>query len=357
MSRQAHISVRELASRLEVSVATVSRALNNHPGVAPETRTRVLELADRTGYMPRVGQRMTKLIGLVYPSQIVRPDLSSFEATLLSGILEGTNELSYDVTLINIERDKADSESYTQFFRRKGVRGVIVRNIVPGGDTADEIADEGFPCIMVADRSEHPEVSFLCCDSSHDSRRAVEHLARLGHQRIAMVTHSVLDSDHLDRFGGYREAIERSGLEYDDELMLKLPAGIESGAVALDRLLSMANPPTAAYIADPLTTVGALNHCLELGIQVPSQFSIVGFDDSDVRLHTFPQYTAVCQDAHMLGREAASWLSRTLDGMTSEPLREMRPTTLSFNQSTAVAPRVAARIETHVHRNGNHQQG
>lgn len=337
-------SIRELALELGVSTATVSRALNNNPSVSEETRTRVLELADQAGYMPRVGQRFRNVVGLVYPSNPVTPEFGSFESALLTGVMKGLDADRYDLALIDIQRDRAKSESYTQFFRRKGVRGVIIRPVSPEPTIADAIADEGFPCVMVADRSDHPNIGFICSDSGRDSFRAVDHLVHLGHQRIALVCHAVLDSDHRDRVEGYRRALAEHGIERDESIELFLPASMEGGAQAIDRLLSHENPPTAIFITNPVPTVGALHRCLELGIRVPDDLSIVGFDDSDVRSRTFPKFSAVCQNAEQFGYDAARWLTRRLEGTETGVIRVHRPTTLQFNRSTGPAPERPIRL-------------
>lgn len=343
--RESTISVRQLASRLGVSTATVSRALNNHPSVAPQTRARVLELADATGYMPRVGQRHSTNIGLVYPSHPVTPEFGSFESALLSGIMRGLAEHRYDLSLIEVDRDRAHDESYTQFFRRKGVRGVIVRTIGPDAALAEAIAAEGFPSIVVADRSDEPNVNFICSDSLRDSQRAVDHLIQLGHRRIALVVHTILDSDHLDRIEGYERALSVHGIELDESIVIRQPAGMEGGRRALVQMLSHADAPTSVFCTNPLTTVGLLHACLELGISVPNQLSVIGFDDSDTRYHTFPRYTAVCQEASQFGYEASRWLTRSLEGVEVAPMQAHRPTTLSFNQTTAPAPAKPARLD------------
>ncbi len=344
--RDRTISVRKLASKLGVSTATVSRALNNHPSVAPRTRARVLELADATGYMPRIGQRHSTNIGLVYPSHPVTPEFGSFESALISGIMRGLAEHRYDLSLIEVDRDRAADESYTQFFRRKGVRGVIVRTIGPDARLAEAIAAEGFPSIVVADRSDEPNVNFICSDSGRDSHRAVDHLIQLGHRRIALVVHTVLDSDHLDRIEGYNRALERHGIPHDESLVIRHPAGMEGGSRALSSILSHDDPPTAVFCTNPLTTVGLLHRCLELRIAVPDQLSVIGFDDSDTRYHTFPRYTAVCQEADQFGYEASRWLTRSLEGIETGPMRVHRPTTLSFNQTTAPVPAEVVRLSS-----------
>jgi DNA-binding LacI/PurR family transcriptional regulator len=106
----------------------------------------------------------------------------------------------------------------------------------------------------------------------------------------------------------------------------------------LTRLLDQDSPPTGIFFTNPLSTVGALHHCLQLGIRVPKDLSVVGFDDSDIRLRTFPRFTAVCQDARSLGVEASRWLTRSLTGEAVGSFREIRPTSLSIHDSTAFPP-------------------
>lgn len=327
-----------------MSTATVSRALNNNPAVSEETRARVLELADQAGYMPRVGQRFRNVVGLVYPSNPVLPEFGSFESALLTGVMKGLDADRYDLALIDIQRDIAKGESYTQFFRRKGVRGVIIRPLSPEPTIAEAIADEGFPCVMVADRSDHPNIGFVCSDSGRDSCRAVDHLIHLGHRRIGLVCHTVLDTDHRDRVDGYHRALKDHGIDPDRELELYLPASMEGGAQAIDRLLAMEHPPTAIFLTNPVPTVGALHRCLELGIRVPDDLSIVGFDDSDVRSRTYPKFSAVCQNAEQFGYDAARWLTRRLEGTETGVIRVHRPTTLQFNRSTGPAPEHPTRL-------------
>lgn len=327
-------SVRAIADELGISVATVSRALNNHPGVSDETRRRVLVTADKSGYRPSVGRKPTNIIGLAYPDEPVKADFGAFEAALLAGVLQGVSERHFDLTFINVHRDKHCDETYEQFFNRKGVRGVILRSL-DDSRLAEEIAGDGFPGILVADRSNDPLVSYIDSDSRRTSQAAVEHLLDLGHRRIGLGIHRVADSDHRDREAGYRRALEKAGVEIDESLIVRAEASPEGGALMLHTLLDQEHPPSAVYFTNPLSTVGALHRCLQLGIRVPKDLSVVGFDDSDIRLRTFPQFTAVCQDAKALGIEAARWMTRMLSGEASGVFREVRPTTLAVHESTA----------------------
>jgi DNA-binding LacI/PurR family transcriptional regulator len=337
-------SVREIAKLAKVSVATVSRALNNHPDVDPLTRDRVVAAANQTGYAPSVGKRMTTVIGLVYPGEPVKADYGAFDAALLTGILRGVSEHKFDVKLVNLQRDKSADETYTQFFLRKGLRGLIVRTYDSTRYVCQAIAAEGFPSVVVADRFEDPKVNFICCDSRDDSRRAVGHLIHLGHRRIACAVHNIPDTDHKDRREGYAQALAEHGIPVDPSLTYEIVASFEGGNAAINRIMGQPKPPTAIFFTDALATVGAMRRCQELGIDIPRDLSVIGFDDSDIRHHAWPPFSAVCQDARMLGEEAAIWLTRSLLGHAESRMRVVRPTMLEINLSTAPPARDRFRI-------------
>lgn len=337
-------SIREISRQAGVSVATVSRVLNNSARVDPQTRLQVLAVVASSGYIKTVGRQATTVVALLYPDEQVRADYGAFEAAILAGILRGVTEQRFDLSILSLQRDKDPSESYTQFFRRKQIRGVLLRSFAHTRHACEAIAGEGFPAVVIADRFDNPAVNFVCCESRQDSRRAVEHLVGMGHRRVAIAMHEVPDTDHSDRLAGYEDALREAGIPVDPAMRVQMIANPEGGANAVTRFLSLRDPPTALFLTDPLATLGALRRCQELGVKVPTEFSIIGFDDSDIRTHTFPRLSAVVQDAEMLGFEAARWLTRFLAGIGEQSLRASRSTRLEINQSTSVPPEVPVRV-------------
>lgn len=336
-------SVRQIASELGVSVATVSRAMNQRAGVSEDTRKRVLMAADKHHYRPSMGRKPTNVIGFVYPNEPVHSDIGDFEAALLSGILRGVYEKNHDLTFISAARDKHIDETYTQFFHRKGVRAIIMRSL---GDTSlvERITAEEFPILLVADRSDDPRVNYIDSISDDTSRQAVEHLIELGHKRIGLAMHNVVDTDHQDRKRGYVEALAKVGLAIDDDLMVEAEANTAGGEAMLTRLLTLTDPPTAVYFTNPMSTIGALHRCLQLGLKVPRDLSIIGFDDSITRYQSFPRYTAVCQNAVSLGEEAARWITRAAQAESTEVFRKVLPTTFEVLDSTTFASVTPVRL-------------
>ncbi|MEL7474554.1 MAG: LacI family DNA-binding transcriptional regulator [Planctomycetota bacterium] len=340
-------TIREIAKNTGVSVATVSRALNHDSAVSREMRQRVLSEAERLGYSLPSADRRTTRIALAYPGTPVRLEYASFDASVVSGMLSAASAERFEASVLDIASLHQDSESYTQMFRRIGVSGVVLRTYADKRGVCEAIADEDFPAVVLADRFENPRVNYVAFDSSEDTRLAVEHLIHLGHRRIALVVHSVADSDHQDRRRAYEEALAEAGLGPHPELTIEIVSDVEGGASALSRLLSLPRPPTAVVFTDPLSTVGGLRRAIELGLRVPEELSIVGFDDGELRKLTHPVYTAICQDSWSLAYNATRWLAGELRRREHKSLRELRRTHFEVNSTTCAPPARPVRISPH----------
>jgi DNA-binding LacI/PurR family transcriptional regulator len=334
-------SVRAIAQQLKVSPATVSRVINNHPDVDETTRERVLAAINQAGYFPSTGRLQTNVLALAYPDDPVKTEYGSFEPALLAGIMRGMDEHQFDLKLLSIRRDKTPDETYTQFFLRKGVRGVVMRVFRHNRAIISRIAAERFPCVVIAEQFDDADINFIRSDSYPASRRAMEHLLALGHRRIALAIHHVSDSDHMDRRRAYDDAIVNAGLKIDQRMIFEVSAGFNAGEQVLDSMLMMPGKsrPTAVFATNPMTALGVMRRAQERGVSIPRDMSLVGMDDSDTRLHTWPRMTAVCQDATMLGYEAAHWLTRRLQAgersSTNATMRRLMQTTFEVNGTTA----------------------
>jgi DNA-binding LacI/PurR family transcriptional regulator len=303
-------TIRQVAEKAGVSIATVSRVINNNSSVTDEIRKKVQEAINRCGYVPSVGRRTTSFLALVYAGPVSLG--SPYDAALVEGMVEAMDSTDLDLVILNPRRDKSLDETYTQYFLRKGVRGVILRSTVDGRPVCREIADEKFPAIVVGDHFDHSGLSFVYADSTAPSRQAIEHLLTLGHRRIAFASNEYEDGDHVDRFTAYRETLEANGLEFDNSLVFRVPARRPSGAQLLRNLMSVPSPPTAVYITDPPVAIGLINESKSIGMDIPGDLSVVGFDDHDSRGFVYPRMTAVCQDARQLGSEAFRELAQAV---------------------------------------------
>ncbi len=345
-------SVREIAEAAGFSITTVSRVLNNDPSVNSKTRKNILAIANRTGYVANVGKRATNLLGFCYTGS--RTLSHPFDAAVLEGLARGASELHFDVMLLNLRRDKRPEETYTQFFMRKGVRGAVIRTMHDTRDICIEIAKEGFPTMVISERFDEDFISCIDCDSKPDSIRAVEYLIRLGHRRIAFAMHNMPDRDHMDRLEGYHTALAAADVPLDESLVLRLPYTLTGGASVMQILMGRTDPPTAIYFADPMLAVGAFKQAQEMGIRIPEDVSIIGFDDTNIRHSVHPTMTSICQDAGTLGLEAARQLATILTVPGNRCYQGTVPTFFEVHESTAPPGKEKLGVLGNGHRNGLH---
>jgi DNA-binding LacI/PurR family transcriptional regulator len=330
-------SVREIADRAGVSIATVSRALHNERGVNPATRRRVLAIANSSGYFRAAPQRSSSLVGFVC---IGEQTLSHpFDAAVLDGLSKGLRPDGYDMVILNPQRRRQTAMEFAQRICRANVQGVVLRTMSESRDVCAAMAELGFPHVVISERFEGDEgVSYVDSDSRVASMQATEYLLSLGHRRIAFATHNVPDHDHMDRYDGYAEALAKHDLAVEEDLVFQHPADVPGGATVLKMAMSMKDRPTAIYFADWLLAIGGLKAAHAMGVRVPEDLSIVGVDDADLRHTVHPTLTAVCQNAFDLGAKAGQALGKILAGQAPDPLRVSLPGFFEINESTG-APR------------------
>jgi len=303
-------SVREIAKQAGVSTATVSRVMNNSPSVSPEAKRKVIRAINTTQYVPAVGKRTTSNIAYMFTDSITLS--SPYDAGIIAGLSAGLEQQRLDLLILTARSCKEPGESYDQAFRRKGVRGAIIRTTAATRDVCQEILDSGFPAVVVGEQIEGYEHVCVDVDSRDASREAVEHLIGLGHRSIAFCTNVIDDKDHLDRLHGYQQALTEAGIALDSRLQFRVPANRQGGEQLARRLAAMSERPTALYVADPATCIGLLSEARQHGMNIPNDLSVVGFDDSEIRFTTQPELTAVCQNSELLGKHAMACLLERL---------------------------------------------
>lgn len=330
-------NVREIAKQSGVSIATVSRVLNNLPGVSEKSRDAVLSVVNRARYVPEFGRRSATNIALVYTAGSSLD--SPFDAALVHGIFSGLDGSDADLLILDVRRSRQPGETMTQMLLRKGAQGALLRTTTASQALCLEVVAEGLPAVVVGYRPDDGKLDCVYSDSGTASREATDHLLDLGHQRLVIGTHVVDDSDHADRIAGFRKALEGRGLPFSDHLVIRSTADRTGGAQVLRRLALMRPRPTAVFLADPLMAVGALEEARRLGLRVPQDLSVVGFDDGELRHALVPHLSAVCQDTVGLGKAAVEHLVHLIANKPGKARQIARRCWFEVHESTGPAPR------------------
>src|SRR6185436_10246263 len=231
-------TIRTVASEADVSIATVSRVLNNSGTVSRDIRERVLEVADRLQYGGKRSASASIALAYTGPSSLGSP----YDIAVIEGMDEGVAAAGFDLMITQIPQERRPSETAARFLARKDVRGAVLRTTADTRHVCVELAKDGFPSIVVGDCfKDEPSVNYVYADSRPTSHQAVEHLISVGHRRIAIVVSHILDHDHHDRLLGYEQALKEHGIEVDPKLVHRVFARRPDGAQVIRTLISLRN--------------------------------------------------------------------------------------------------------------------
>ncbi len=305
-------SVRKIAADAGVSVGTVSRVLNNHPHVSAEARQKVLDAISQRGYVnPVISRQSLRTVALMAsggPLALEGP----YDLALLRGVYLGMVPHAYNLLLLDAMRNQQAGETAAQTLLRMGVSGVLLRTSGGSLDVVREIAEGPVPAVLVADHLPDLPLPSVRSDSAAAVRQAIAQLVSFGHRRIAITLNIVVDHDHQRRREQWEAGLRDAGIEPTADLVMTVPANTDAGAATLRQMRAMKHPPTAIFATDPYAAAGILQEALRLGVDIPGDLSVVGFDDTDVRHTLHPRLSAICQDTAALGTRAFERLERLM---------------------------------------------
>ena len=333
--------IKDVAREVEMSTATVSRALRGLPGVTDATRERVMAAAHRLGYVPSpsaagLASGQTRTVAVVVPF-VTR----WFFATVVHGAEQVLRQHGYDLLLYNLGGDPAARHRvFETSLLTKRVDAVLVLSLTPTPDELARLAALDRPVTMVG--ADLPGWATVRIDDIEAAATATRHLADLGHVRIAYVggaTEGVLDfTAPAARITGYRRTLAGRGLPLDPTLEVDgeftLAGGLRAGRELLDR----PDRPTAVFAASDEMAIGVLRAARELGLRVPEDVSVVGIDDYEMA--AFFDLTTVAQPTEEQGRVAARQVLGALGASRARstewrPEQVILPTELLVRGSTA----------------------
>lgn len=329
------LTIRQIAKLAGVSRSTVSRVLNDHSGVSPETRERVLQVIAETGFHPdpiarSLSSRRASIIGLVIPLALESLFEDPFFPRLMQGISQGCNHHDYMLTLFLLHSLEEEARLYPRISRRQFLDGLIVTATRNGDLLIPKLLANRIPFVLHG-RHEDPRVSFVEVDNVSGAHAAVTHLVRLGRRRIALITGPSGSLAAKDRKQGYLNALQERRIPADEALIVHGDFTESSSYQAMQRLLPHA--PDAVFVASDSMALGAMRALREAGKRVPDEVAVVGFDDMPQAATSDPPLTSIRQPIRRAGVLAVEMLIDILENGTEPPRRIVLPTELVIRAS------------------------
>lgn len=305
-------TLKDIADQLGLSVNTVSRALNNKPDVSHVTRARVLDLARQLGYVPNSLAR-SLLNGRSNSIGAVIADVANpFYGKIIRGVEETMREAGYSVVLANTnEQDELEQEA-VRTLRSKRVDGLLVSPVQGSYEHLAQLQRDGIPLVLMNRHIDEIESDYVINNNQFGAYQAVRHLTELGHTRIAHITGPIQISSVRERIAGYEQALVEAGLSPVDRSITHTRLDMDGGYVAALRLLCGRARPTAIFTYSDLMAMGVMKALRELGLSVPGDVSLVGYDDIEFAIFLEVPLTTVRQSMYEIGVRSAQILLESL---------------------------------------------
>jgi LacI family transcriptional regulator len=332
-------TIKDIAQVAGVSVTTVSRALNGYSDVNEKTRQKIVTVARELNYSPNTLARglvmqKSKTIGLLV-SGISRESVKdNFSFEVLCGVNERASTLGYDLILFNTNTMMQREKTYTQLCRERRVDGAIIQGIKKEDPYLKEVVESDIPCVLVDIPVHSSSVGYVTTDNALGARKAVEHLVSLGHQYIGMINGYEDAFVSQERFTGFRQALHESQISFRPEWVVSGDFQEKKAEEKALNLLTQHKEITAIFCASDLMALGALKACKKLGLHVPKDISIVGYDNIVLASYSSPNLTTIGQEVYQIGYEAADLLIEMLEGKETNMKRYL-DTKLIVRESTA----------------------
>lgn len=305
-------SMKDISKVCGVSVATVSKALNNHNDIGEETKQYIKRVAREMGYSPNLAARALKTnrthgIGVLFVDDARSGLTHDYFAGVLDSFKRMAEKCGYDITFINSSKNRADSMSYLEHSRYRGFDGVAIACIDFNDPEVVELVQSDIPVVTI-DYVFNNHISVLS-DNAGGMRDLLEYICQRGHRKIAYIHGASSGSSSAvttNRVSSFYRTMEQFGIEVPDEYVREAPyRDTERTYRITHELLDLPKPPTCIIYPDDFSAFGGINAIRERGLRIPEDVSVAGYDGIQAVKHLEPRLTTLQQDTEQIGFTAA----------------------------------------------------
>lgn len=309
-------TIKQVAQRAGVSIATVSYVLNGTGTVTEATRQRVLKAVEELNYEPSHAARSLRsrsyTFGLALPAlpgRLADPTL----AEVLAGLAEAAGECGYTLLLATPSVDKSAADMCLSLARSGQVDGLVLLDVETDDERVRVLCAAGVPHVCAGQPPDGCDSPFVAVDAQRGAQVAVQHLLQLGHRQIGLIQLPSGLADSEPCYLGYRAALQAAGVAAAPELVVEAGRNEEDGYQAMQELLALPEPPTAVLAGSDELAFGAMHALYDAQLVVGQDVSLVGFDDVPLAAHMHPPLTTMRQPRRRLGAQLATMLIHTIE--------------------------------------------
>lgn len=330
------VTIYDVAREAGVSMATVSRVVNNNPNVKPQTRKKVFEAIERLGYRPNavargLASKKTTTVGVVIP------DISNaIFAEVARGIEDIANMYRYNIILCNADKKKEKEISVINTLLEKQVDGLLFM----GGTVTNEhlvaFRSSSVPIVLCATTDDNNSIPAVDIDHEKAAFDAVNLLIQQGHRNIGMISGTLQDpANGYARFQGYKRALQEANIPIIDEHIRVGNYRYESGVEAMKYFINLADKPTAIFAATDEMAIGAIHTIQDANLKVPEDISVISVDNSRMASMVRPLLTTVAQPMYDIGAVSMRLLTKLMNKENVEITKIVLPHEIIIRKSVA----------------------
>lgn len=333
------VTIRDVAKRLNLSIYTVSRAIDGYDDVAETTRQRVIEMAAEMGYTPSRAARQLRrqradAIGYILPAG--GPHFTDpFFSVFIAGLGDEATSKNFDLLVSTAPPDSlAEKQTYQRWVQGHLVDGMVLSRMRLHDWRADYLCQNDFPFAAHGRTLNCEDYSYIEMDSRSGFELLVRHLVERGYRRIAYIGAPLIFTLQGDRYAGYCNGLAAAGIEFDPILVSEGDLSRNGGYQAAQGLLALPNPPTAIIGINDLTAIGAMRAARERGLVVGRDLAVTGYDGTDDSEHSQPPLTTLRQPVYETSRQLVALLIARINSGKMDNVQRIIQPELIIREST-----------------------
>lgn len=333
-----HVSLKDLAKELNVSISTVSRALKNHPDISPEVCKRIQDLAHERKYSPNplamgLLKRQTRTIGVIVPDIVTH-----FYSSIINGIEDEAGKKGYYVIVTSSNESYEKEKHCIRNLMNLRVEGIIACISQETKDYShfDTLLEDEIPLVFFDRVCRTEEFSSVVVNNVEASRQITNHFFQTGSKRIAHIAGPANLNISKERIEGYKLGLKDCNLPFDDNLLVYSSLDLPSATSASHKLLDLQNPPDAIFGVNDTVVFAVMKEIKKRGIRIPHDISLVGFTDDFHASFVDPPLTSIEHPTFEMGSKAAQLLLlQAENNIVTDPVQIVVDTRLIIRESSA----------------------
>lgn len=328
------VTIKDIAKEAEVSIATVSRVLNNKPDVGDNTRAKILKIIEKMNYNPNsiargLVMQKTHTIGLVIP------DISNpFFPQIVRAVEDKAQKLGYSVILFNTDNHLEREKKAVELFKSKQIDGLIVSFSLGNEEILKSLKKANYPVVQI-DRSTLADIyPLVSIDNQKSAYQMVEYLLNKGHKKIAHISGDLNTTTARERLLAYKKALSDYGVELNQNYIVEGDYSQESAYKAMQKILKLKTLPTAVFAANDLSAAGVYKALFDAGLRIPENMAVAGHDDINLASLLKPDLTTMRQPKYEMGERAVTILLKMINNKNIKIEDQILKTELIIRKSS-----------------------